>query len=154
MLAAGQAAPEFVLKDTAGQETTLQELTGSGPAVLAFFKTGCPVCQFTAPFLERLAASENMRLVGISQDDSPTTKGFMHRFGMTFPVLLDELRAEYPASNGFGISTVPSVFVVEQNGTVSAAFSGFSKRDLESLGQRAGIPVFKPGENVPDFKAG
>ena len=67
-------------------------------------------------------------------------KAFNQRFGVTFPTLLDQSKEGYPASNAFGISSVPSLFLVEQDGTIAKAFSGFSKRDLEGLGERAGSP--------------
>jgi peroxiredoxin len=93
-------------------------------------------------------------VVGISQDDAPATQGFIQRFGVTFPVLLDEARAGYTASNSFGIHSVPSLFLVEPDGIISTAFSGFSKSDLEALGNRTGAPPFRAGENVPAFRAG
>jgi hypothetical protein len=37
---------------------------------------------------------------------------------------------------------------------VTQAFSGFAKRDIEALGQYAGIPVFRPEDSVPEWKAG
>jgi len=49
---------------------------------------------------------------------------------------------------------VPSLFLVEQDGKISKAFQGFSKRDIEALGERAGSPIFRPEDNVPEWKAG
>ena len=154
MLEAGEAAPSFELKDTEGRTHTLADLTSGRPALFMLFKIGCPVCQMTAPYLERLGASTTVQVVGISQDDAASTKSFQGRFGLTVPTLLDESRAGYPASNGFGISSVPSIFLVEPDGTVSTAFTGFSKRDFEALGRRMGVEPFQPGEKVPDFRAG
>jgi hypothetical protein len=73
---------------------------------------------------------------------------------VTFPTLLDQAKESYPASNAFGITNVPTMFLVEPDGHIASAFSGFSKRDLEALGQRAGVPAFRPDENVPEWKAG
>ena len=154
MLAPGTSAPSFQLKDTEGRLQQSSELLEHGPLLLFFFKISCPVCQLTAPFLERLAQSSAVQVVGVSQDDAASTKAFKGRFGLTLPVLLDESKAKYPASNAFGISTVPSLFLVEPGGLISAAFSGFSKTDLAALGTRAGVDVFKPDERVPAFRAG
>jgi len=154
MLEAGAAAPALDLKDTAGNRQTLAHLLANGPVLLAFFKIGCPVCQMTAPFLSRLAHSGRVQVFGVSQDDASATQEFNRRFGVTFPVLLDESRAGYPVSNGFGISSVPSIFLVEPDGVISTAFSGFSKADLEALGSRMGAPPFHEGEKVPAFRAG
>ena len=122
--------------------------------MLAFYKVSCPICQLTFPYLERLAASESVQMIAISQDDATTTEGFNRRLGITFPTLLDESKNGYPASNAFGISAVPTLFLVEPGGQVSTSFSGFSKRDLEKLGERAGVKPFRPGDDVPEWKAG
>ena len=154
MLEGGARAPEFELKSTAGEVVRSGDLLQKGPALVFFFKVSCPVCQFTAPFIERLAAGNKVQVIGISQDDASSTNAFNKRFGVSFPVLLDETRAHYPASNGFGISSVPSLFLVEADGTVASAFSGFSKSDLETLALRMEQTVFQPGEKVPAFRSG
>lgn len=154
MLEAGAKAPEFELRDAAGTQYSLTGLLKDGAVLLAFYKISCPVCQLTFPFLERLSASNTVRIFGISQDDGDATRAFEERFGITFPSLLDASKAGYPVSNGFGISSVPSIFLVEQDGTISQAFCGFSKRDLLALGKRMGVEPFKAGEKVPETKPG
>jgi len=49
---------------------------------------------------------------------------------------------------------VPALFLVEPGGIVSMAGSGFRKKELETLGQRAGVAVFHKEDNVPEWKAG
>jgi peroxiredoxin len=154
MLEAGGRAPSFELKSLNGEKRSLEDILGTGPALLAFYKISCPVCQFTAPYLQRLAAGSALQIVGISQDDDGATKGFTQRFGVTFPTLLDQSKENYPASNAYGITSVPSLFLVEKDGGIARAFSGFSKRDLEAVGERAGVKPFGPEDNVPDWKAG
>jgi peroxiredoxin len=154
MLAVGAKTPAFELAALDKGSESLAAILQKGPALLAFFKTSCPVCQLTFPYLQRMAASTSVRIVGISQDDANTTKGFNRRFGVTFETLLDESKAGYPVSNEFGIGVVPSIFLVEQDGTISKAFSGFSKRDMQAVGERAGVQPFSPGENVPEMRPG
>lgn len=151
---AGVPAPPFRLKNLSGAAESLEEILAKGPALLAFYKISCPVCQLTFPYLERLSASTSMQVIGISQDDKSSTQEFNQRFGVTFPTLLDQSKEGYPASNAFGITSVPSVFLVEPGGNISKSFSGFSKRDMEAVGQLAGVPVFRPDESVPEWKAG
>ncbi len=154
MLGAGDTAPEFHLQDTQGNERSLQDCIATKPALVALFKVSCPVCQYTFPFLERLAESDNIEVVGISQDDSESTLEFRGEFGITFTTLLDEAKKGYPVSDAFGIATVPSIFLIEPGGQISMAEAGFSKRDLEAVGKIAGVSPFVPGEKVPEFKAG
>ena len=151
---AGNGAPSFRLKRLGGDTESLDQILAKGPALLAFYKVSCPVCQLTFPFLERMAAGSSIQIIGISQDDDVPTHGFNERFGVTFPTLLDQSKEGYPASNAYGITTVPALFLVEKDGKVSKSVSGFSKRDLEALGERAGVHPFRPEDNVPEWKAG
>lgn len=152
MLMAGTPAPAFELPLLGGAVQTLETLTTSGPVVLAFFKVSCPVCQLTFPFLDRLARAGSLPVVGVSQDNARNTEGFNRAFGVTFPVLLDA--AGYPASNAFGITHVPSMFVVEPGAAISWASSGFDKKALEELAARAGVALFQPHEAVPLLRPG
>ncbi len=151
---AGCQAPSFKLKSMDGSAQSLEEILAKGPALLAFFKIGCPVCQFALPYLERLAGSSSLQIIAISQDDEAATTGFRQRFGITLTTLLDQSKEGYPASNAYGLTSVPSLFLVEKTGEIAMASAGFAKRDFESLGQRAGVQPFRPEENVPEWKAG
>lgn len=153
MLAAGDQAPEFALRTLSGGITSLRDLTGSGPVLLAFFKASCPVCQYTFPFLERLTAAQGFRIVGISQDDPEETADFRRTSGVSFPMVLDDAGANYPASNAYGITHVPSLFLVEGT-TVTLAVTGFSRSDLEGIGGRFGAVVFHEGEKTGEFRPG
>jgi peroxiredoxin len=153
-VAAGSKAPLFRLTGPDGSAITLDKILARGPALLAFYKISCPVCQLTAPYLERLSANNTLQVIGISQDDASATRGFANRFRLTFPMLLDLSNEDYPASNAYGITSVPSLFLVESDGTISRAFAGFSKRDFESIGARAGVTLFGPDDHVPEWKAG
>ena len=155
LAATGAKAPQFRLSGSNGSARSLDDILAGGPALLAFFKISCPVCQLTAPYLERLAANNaGLQIVGISQDDAGATRGFANRFGLTFPTLLDSSEDNYPASNAYGITSVPTLFVIEPDGTISRSFAGFSKRDFEELGARAGVTPFSPEDHVPEWKAG
>jgi peroxiredoxin len=154
LVAVGAKAPHFRLAGLDGSTRPLQEILAAGPALLAFYKISCPVCQLTVPYLERLAANSVFQVIGISQDDAGATRGFMQRFGLTFPTLLDLSSEDYPASNAYGISSVPTMFVIEPDGIVSRSFAGFSKRDFEELGARANVSPFGAEDHVPEWKAG
>lgn len=154
LVEAGAPAPSFRLIGLDQSTQTLEEILAGGPALLAFYKISCPVCQLTAPYLQRLAASNAIQVIGISQDEADATRGFMQRFGVTFRTLLDLSREEYPASNAYGITSVPSLFLVERDGTIARSFSGFSKHDFEAIGERAGVSPFGPDDQVPEWKAG
>jgi peroxiredoxin len=154
VLEAGTKAPAFELKDIDGTSHSLESILEKGPALLALFKIGCPVCQMTFPFLDRLAHTSSVQIIGISQDEADATRLFNRRFGVNFPVLIDPARDGYLVSNAFGISSVPTMFLVEPDGTISKTIVGFVKKELLEIGNRIGVVPFRPDENVPEWKAG
>jgi peroxiredoxin len=159
---ATQKAPAFTLKSLDGKEYALAQLLQKGPVFASFFKVSCPVCQFTFPFLERMYkryGSGDVTFVGISQDDAKATKAFAAEYGATFPMLLD---AEgYAASNAYGLTNVPTSFLIGTDGAVDLTVLGFNKKELEAvaaeLSQHAKIPpaaFFRADESVPENRPG
>ena len=154
-LAIGTKAPDFELKTLDGKPFSLNDKLTQGPVVLAFFKVSCPTCQYSLPFLERLHKAyghNGVTLVGISQNDAGDTAAFNKEFGITFPVLLDDTRS-YPASNAYGLTNVPSIFWVAQDGEIEVSSVGWVKKDFEEINRRmaeagkiAKAVVFKPGK--------
>jgi peroxiredoxin len=151
----GRQAPPFSLRDAGGANRSLEGILADGPALLAFFKVSCPTCQLTLPFLERFHRQANGRfqVFGVSQDQENLTQAFAQEFGLTFPMLLDD-PAEYPVSNAFGITHVPSIYWIDRAGDIRDFQEGFAKQDLENLGRTLGVQLFRPEDNVPDWKAG
>jgi peroxiredoxin len=159
---AGNTAPEFSLKSLDQKEYSLRPLLERGPVVAAFFKISCPVCQFTFPFLERLHkryGSSGATFLGISQDDARATKSFASEYGVTFPMVLDA--DGYPVSNAYGLTNVPTIFLIEPGEKVKVSSVGFDKKDLETiaseLAERRKIalaPLFRSDEVVPTNKPG
>jgi peroxiredoxin len=154
LLEPGRLAPEFRLERLGGGSSALKEILAGGPALLAFFKVSCPVCQMTFPFLERIHAAGAMRIFGISQNDAPDTREFNQEFGVTFPTLLDSEDNGFPASNDYGISSVPTLFLLEPGGKIANVIEGWRKREMESLAAPALASLFRPGDYVPEWKAG
>ncbi len=162
-LITGTKAPEFELKALAGSAFVLSHELASGPIVLAFFKVSCPTCQYAFPFLERLYktyGSKNVKLIGVSQNDAKDTAAFAKQFGITFPVLLEDTE-KYSVSNAYGLTNVPTIFWVAQDGEIELSSVGWVKSDFETIsrkmadvGKTKPDPIFKPGEDVRDFRAG
>ena len=154
LLDTGSRAPGFRLPRLAGGWATLNDLISNGPVLLAFFKVTCPVCQLTFPFLERLHLAGTLPIYGISQNDAEDTREFNREFGVTFPTLLDNEENGFAASNAFGISSVPTVFLIGRDGAISRVIEGWRKKEIEWLGAKTGVSPFRRGESVPEWKAG
>ncbi|MGH9748254.1 MAG: peroxiredoxin family protein [Candidatus Acidiferrales bacterium] len=162
-LPTGEPAPAISLKDTNGKQVSLEEALKNGPVLAAFFKVSCPTCQFTFPFLERLYESygnSNFTLLGISQNDARDTREFEREFGIKFPLLIDD-ESTFTASNEYGLTNVPSLFWISQDGNIQGRSIGFEKRELENMAREAAraagkppAPLFKPGEVIPEHKPG
>jgi peroxiredoxin len=162
-LATGTKAPHFSLRTLDGKQFSLSDELVRGPVVLAFFKVSCPTCQYAFPFLERLHKAYGQagaRIFGVSQNDAKETAAFIKEFGVTFPVLLDET-SSYPVSNAYGLTNVPTIFWIAEDGEIEVTSVGWVKADFEQInrkiaeaGKSAPTVVFKPGEDVRDFRAG
>lgn len=153
MLKAGQRAPDFVLERLEGGRVSLREILEQGPAAIVFFKASCPTCQLALPYLDRVRDGA-LPIYAVSQDDAARTREFLRLFPVGLPVLLDAAAKGYPASNAYRIEYVPSLFVIEADGTISETCEVFDRRVYERLAQRAGRVMFAPDESVPLYKPG
>jgi peroxiredoxin len=161
-IVAGNKASGFSLKGLDGKDYSLGQLLKRGPVVAAFFKISCPVCQFTFPFLERIFqryGGDGVTFLAISQDDAKATKEFAQKYGVTFPLVMDE--KNYPVSNAYGLTNVPTILLIEPDGNVKVSCTGFVKADLETiakeLAERRKIvlaALFRPDENIPALQPG
>jgi peroxiredoxin len=162
-LTAGTKAPDFELTAMDGKKFVLHDELARGPLVLAFFKVSCPTCQYAFPFLDRLERAyghNGFRIIGVSQNNPKETSAFIKEFGVTFPVLLDDTE-KYPVSNSYGLTNVPTVFWIAQDGGIELSSVGWVKADFEEISRKmaeslhsAPAVMFKPGEDVRDFRAG
>jgi thiol-disulfide isomerase/thioredoxin len=146
MLAPGSPVPTATVRSAEGVEWSIPE----GPVLVVLFKISCPTCQLTLPYLNRLGNA--LPVVGISQNNAADTERFREAFSIQYPLYLDDPKG-YPVSNGFKISNVPSLFLIE-NGEVTRAEHGFSRAFLSELASRFGVELFRPTDRVPEFKPG
>jgi len=162
-LTVGSIAPEFSLPNLGGKKFDLKTALQEGPVLLAFFKVSCPTCQMALPFLERIHrnyGSVRLAIVGVSQNDAKDTADFLKKYAITFPVLLDETK-KFPVSNAYGLTNVPTLFWIAQDGTIEISSVGWARKDVEDINRRVADetklefhPLLHPGEQVVEFRAG
>ena len=58
------------------------------------------------------------------------------------------------ASNAYGIGHVPSMVLVERDGSIAWSLEGFVKREFVAVAAQAGVHPFAPDEDVPEWRAG
>jgi len=165
-LSAGSAAPDARFRTPKGGSLSTSDVLASGhglPVLLAFFKTSCPVCRLTWPYLQRLHEAyggKSVHVVGVSQDDAaPSRAYYAANGGATFDLLLDP-EPTFVASNAFDVESVPLLVLLAPDGTIDDTFAGWSKKRMEELGARFAstsvplVPVVPPGDPVREFSAG
>ncbi len=162
-LTPGKTAPDFALPPMNGSPFSLRQALSQGPVVAVFFKISCPVCQFALPYLERIYQAyghKSVSIIAISQNDAKGTAAFVKEYGITFPVLLENID-DYPVSNAYGLTNVPTTFWIARDGEIEVCSVGWSRPDIEEINRKiaeAGgeplMPIFQPNESVPEFRAG
>lgn len=162
-LTAGTRAPDFTLPSTDGRQFSLLEMLQKGPVIVTFFKVSCPVCQYALPFLERVykaQGNKKVSIVGLSQNDKRETEQFMKEYGISFPVLLDDTKS-FPVSNAYGLTNVPTTFLISPDGQIEVSSVSWAKQEIEEINRKAAeanganpTPVFRANEQVADFRAG
>lgn len=163
-LNAGVIAPDFTLPTTDGKQASLSDALRKGPVLLAFFKVSCPVCQYAFPFFERAFKAnraENVTVLGISQDSPKKTKDFLREYGVSFPVANDDDSNNYAVSSAYGLTNVPTAFLIAPSGEIEVSSVGWSKHDLEAINaklaayrQQPAASLWRAGEDVREYRAG
>jgi peroxiredoxin len=162
-LTAGTPAPPFELPAMDGSKFSLQDALSRSPVLAIFFKISCPVCQYALPYFERIHKTyggKRVSIIGISQNQKQDTAVFVKKYGITFPVLLDDTKA-YPVSNAYGLTNVPTAFWISEDGAIEISSVGWVRQEFEDIARKAATatgdtprPVFQPTEQIADFRAG
>lgn len=158
--AVGEVVPDFTLPDyTYSTQYRLAEAMKQGPTLVTFFKRSCAVSRMTLPFVERLHQRyPAVQVLGISQDDQDDAAFIVDQSALSFPVLLD---TDWRVSIAYDLVTVPTIFLLDTNGTVKRVNYGWQKANMEALAadvaQDVGaepVPLFTDADKVPAFKPG
>jgi cytochrome c biogenesis protein CcmG/thiol:disulfide interchange protein DsbE len=103
------------------RKTTLSALRGK-IVMVNVFAGWCDTCQAEAGLLrhaQQLLSQHGGEVVGVTYDDSTgDAQGYMRKYGLSYPVLLD------PAGNftsAYGVNGVPETFIIDRSGRVIAA---------------------------------
>lgn len=158
----GAQAPSFELPSSHdGAARSLADLTGDGPAVLAFFKTGCPTCQTAFPVYAELERryGDAVPVVAVTQDALSETIPWLQDKGFA-GTALDDASGGYAVSEAYEVSTVPTLVMVE-DGRVLAFTQAWDRDTVNAwarqLGERLGretSPVSTEEDGRPAFRPG
>jgi thiol-disulfide isomerase/thioredoxin len=130
-----ELAPDFTLEDLRGEVVTLSEVLADGPVILDFWATWCKPCNKALPKLQKLADKYEGRVqvITISIDDprsrakiAPTVRSM----GVQLPVLLD---GDKTVASLYRVASVPSTFLIAQDGRIAAVHSGYRDGEIRVL---------------------
>jgi peroxiredoxin len=131
-LEVGGAAPEFKIKDSAGKEIDLAELTKKGP-VLVRLTCGCLGCDLELPYFQALhEAYKDQGLTSLAVfaegDEKFATYAESKKLNMLYA--LDAKRESWKI---FGTETMPSNFLIEKGGKIVAISKGCNPEGLKAI---------------------
>lgn len=164
MIAPGSPAPGFELPASGGggERLGLDQLIVSTPALLAFFKTSCPVCTLSFPLWGELARryGDGVTVVAVSQDPLATARPWLDHLHFDAPVVDDS--QGYAVSDAYDIDTVPALVLVDKTGQVLASSQGWDREQANAwdaeLAQLTGLassgPLSTAHDGRPAFRPG
>ncbi|MDH4328291.1 MAG: TlpA family protein disulfide reductase [Nitrospira sp.] len=125
MVKVGDEAPNFHLRDLAGNMISLSQLRGK-VVLLNFWATWCGPCRVEMPAMEQLYRAfprREFEILAISTDAQgvAVTRPFQQEMGFTFPILHD---AEYRVGLIYGARSLPLTFMVDRQGVIRKKIFG------------------------------
>ena len=115
-IGAGMAAPNFILKNLAGEEVSLEDYRGK-KVMLNFWATWCPPCKEEMPAMQQFynENSNEVEILAINLDPQNNVKTFVKDNELTFPILLDQDGA---TQQTYSIISIPTTFILDEKGLI------------------------------------
>lgn len=128
MLKPGSTAPEFILPNEDGEETSLTQILQSGPIILYFypadFTPGCTKEACAIRDIHDDILSVGLRVVGISPQDGDSHSRFKDEHDLPFTLLSDPDKVAikmYDVDGPLGIGVRRATYLVTQGMKIQAA---------------------------------
>lgn len=122
----GFLAPDFELKTPMGETVKLADLRGQA-VLINLWATWCPPCREEMPTLEKVYKEykdQGFMVLAVNmtyQDDPQAVDPFIAKYGLTFPILLDDA-AE--VGNAYQVKSLPSSYFVDRQGIIQEVVIG------------------------------
>jgi peroxiredoxin len=116
----GAPAPDFTLNTPQGAPMTLSKFRGKA-VLVNLWATWCPPCEQEMPTIQSLYREYRdqglvVLAVNVTAQDNPLKiMPFVERYGLTFPVLLDETGQ---ISAAYGLRSLPTSYFIGRDGTI------------------------------------
>lgn len=133
----GKAAPIFALKNVMGGETVSLEALKGKVIVLDFWATWCGPCKEAIPHVGeiwRLYKGQDVLAISIDlREDEDTVKKFVLNNQMNWIIVIDR---DGGVAKKYDVTAIPTLFIIDQGGTVRYAHVGFFKELRDELSKR------------------
>jgi len=137
-LEVGEKAPPFANPDRTNRHVLSRDYLGKGWLIVDFFATDCEGCKKELPILERL--SRDFQTTGLKvlvfatdSEGQSLVEPYFRQYPTTLTVLLDRYQTTVKR---YGVSEIPSLFLIDPAGNVVYREVGF-KEELYELVQAA-----------------
>lgn len=128
MLKQGDKAPEFVLANDEGVDTSLSDLLQDGPLILYFypadFTPGCTKEACSIRDIHDDIQAVGLTVVGISPQDVDSHRKFRDEYELPFTLLSDpnkEVIRMYDVDGMFGVGVQRATFLISQDRKIQDA---------------------------------
>jgi peroxiredoxin len=148
-------AGDFSLQGLDGQTVALADYRGKKKVVLSFWASWCGPCRLELPVLADFYRKyhkddSNFEILAISiDDDRADAEAYASKAKLPFPVLWDPASQ---AADAFSVEAIPSLFVIDSNGTIIDGNTGVDAAMEVRLAMRLGIDLKskRPGARDDD----
>ncbi|MCP4250124.1 MAG: TlpA family protein disulfide reductase [bacterium] len=123
----GDAAPNWMLQDTAGKPHALDHYRGQ-VVVLDFWAVWCGPCIEVSPHMQALHerfADRGVAVLGIHYNDVGDPAAYQAEHGYTFPVM----HGGKHVADRYGVSMIPTVIIIGRDGLIIHRQTGFTEGD-------------------------
>jgi len=123
----GNVAPDFELKNLAGESIKLSDLRGK-KVIVNMWATWCPPCRAEMPDMQRIFEKykdDGVAILGVnltkSEQRPENVAAFLEEFGITFPVVLD---TESEVAALYQIQPIPTSYLIDSRGVIQEKVIG------------------------------
>lgn len=117
----GTEAPDFTLKNLDGEEVSLSDYRGK-KVMLNFWATWCAPCEAEMPEMQKYYEKnkdQNIEILAVNMDPLNDVAGFVERYGLTFPVLLDPIvKNKVEVNELYKTVVIPTSYIIDEKGKI------------------------------------
>ncbi len=134
-LETGDPAPPFANMNLDGKFILSKNYIGTNWLIVDFFATYCVPCKSEVPELESIVKEyQDFGLTGLimatDKAGGNVVKPYFSQMPTTLTVLIDRYMV---TAKRFGVKSIPTVFLVNKDGTIVFKAEGYSKESIEKI---------------------